>query len=288
MKALLLHLLRRQRALLLVICGFLLVLEAIFVHVLQSIQAVGGLDKLSGALGGFLQNLLRNQLGEVSARYSLGVFFRDPALLVPTLAVLMLAASQVRADRESGLADVYLARPLSRARYLATHALVTLFAGTAVALSVLAGLGLGLATARLQDPLPFVVYAQVAAAFLALMVFFGALTLWLSTGEARRGLVAARVTGVAVVGFLFEMFGPHWQPMATWRVLSPFFYFHPLGILDAHTGRVAAPALDPEGFLFTGEPLFPQPGALVNAAVLLGFAALFVALAFRRFARRDL
>ncbi|GJM20729.1 MAG: hypothetical protein DHS20C15_06440 [Planctomycetota bacterium] len=282
-----LHLLRRQLGLLITLALFFAATEIVFVQILESIQAEGGIGKLADALPGFVQNILQHQLGEMTGRAALGGFFRDPALIVPLLAVIVLAGTQLRADRESGLSDLYLARPLSRRSQLLTHLLNTWVPALVLPAAILLGLGLGLNLASIDNAPPFAVYVIAGSGLITLMMFFGALTLWLSTGEARRGSVVTRVAGVAVIGFLLEVVGTLWAPAALLRCFGPFFYFHPVGVLDAYNDA-SAPALDLQSMLVDAQPLFPQPGPGLNTLVLLGFTVLFLALAFRRFERRDL
>lgn len=295
MTALLAHLLRRQRTLLLSAMILLVLIEAALVHLLASIEASGGLGDVAAALGGFLESFLKTQLPEVSGRYSLAVVFRDPALLFPLLACVLLAATQPVADLHDGRLELQLARPLSRARCLTAHLLASLVAAVALPTALVGGLALGLGTADFPGALPLSTYALCAASMFALLVFFAGFGLWLAAGARRRGPVLGILGALIVPGFLLDMLGRAWAPLAAFRPLSPFYYFDPAAVLPPPSGTVAA--LVPEGALGLagiGDGVardgfwMPELGPLGNGLLLVGFGVLFAALAFRRFLRRDL
>lgn len=193
------------------------------------------------------------QMGLDAARSTLG-FLAVLAMMFGLTIALQVAwrVGAVRAEEESGLAEVMLAHPVSRTRWLAGH--VALAAGGGLALTLLAGSAVWVGC--VASGLDSVSWWQATSSLLnaaPVIVLVGGLSV-LAFGVAPRLTVAVPVTA-AVVGYLLTLVGPALK-WPQWVVdLSPFTHLalvpaEPwaatsgtvmagLGVLSATAGLVA-------------------------------------------------
>jgi ABC-type transport system involved in multi-copper enzyme maturation permease subunit len=144
-------------------------------------------------------------------------------------------------EREQGLLDLILSRPVTRARYLAAATLLVLFTALLSPLALLAGGALGLGVVDAPVPVRWGAYLPSAAALTLLLAAVGGYTLLFATGAVRRGVAIAQTVGVTLLFFWLDFMGEYWDLLATARTLSPFYYFDPAlaareGIPVLHTG----------------------------------------------------
>ncbi len=187
------------------------------------------------------------------------------SLTAPVLLIIMAVGVGTRAvagEEEDGQLDLVISHPVSRSRLLLERAAALAVAVTLGGLAVFAALLLTRGPAGLAAVQP----AGLAAASLLLALLglvYGALALCLGAASGRPGLATALSGLAAVLGYMGHTFAPRLEQLAWLRHLSPFHYA--LG----------------------GAPL--RDGlALGDAAILLGAAALLVALAVWLFNRRDI
>lgn len=187
------------------------------------------------------------------------------ALTAPVLLIIMALAMGTRAiagEEEEGQLDLVLSHPVSRGRLLLERAAALALAVTLGGLAVFITLWLARAPTGLTDVLP----AGLAAASLLLTLLglvYGALALCIGAATGRPGLSTAVAGLAAVLGYMGHTFAPGVEQLAWLRHLSPFHY------------------------ALAGSPL--RDGlAWGDAAVLLGAAALLIALALWLFSRRDI
>lgn len=240
-------------------------LETLLVVVAARVEAGPGLGRL---LEQFVPSAVRNamlsQFGLISFAGAVSFGFQHPVVLVGTLAFIVVAGTIPAAERESGLLDLILSRPVSRATYLAAVLALLVLGAVLLPLGVLGGAAAGLALEDVHGELPWTRYVPAAASLGMLLLAWGGVTLVFASGSPRRGPVAARVVGIALALYVVELLADLWQPFERIRWVSPFHYFKPVPAALS-TGLRAA-----------------------DAAVLLGVCAAGIAVALFRIRRADL
>ncbi|MCP3979122.1 MAG: ABC transporter permease [bacterium] len=222
--------LRQNGRLLGSLCAGLFGLELLLVWVMAQIDAGPGLQNLvQQAMPAPLQTLLNSQFASVTFAGAVAFGFRHPVTLVACSAFVILAGTIPAAEREAGLLDLVLSRPVERRSYLL--AIFGLIAVGAVALpaTLLAGVAVGLTQVDGPEAFPFSHYALAALGQVPLFLTFGGVTALLACGSPRRGPAAARMVGLLIVLFWVDALALLWAPLGNVRWLSPFYYFDPIG-----------------------------------------------------------
>jgi hypothetical protein len=247
-------------AIALVLCAFQLALIA----AASSIAADGNVGGLARLVPGFLQQSLGLALLSFAGMTTIGYFDAIIVMLVVLFAIHL--AAEPAGDIEAGLVDLILARPLPRA-WLLTRSVFVMMSSTSVLVLVMsAALWVGLlwlAPRQAIWPDPRVV-VKMGAHLILVAWCFGAWSLAASAWARRRGTAVAIVAIVGVALYLLDFVGMIWRPLARAATLSPFYYFHGGAILSgtASTAR--------------------------DLVVLGSIATAGVAVAYWRFAKRDL
>ncbi len=141
------------------------------------------------------------------------------ALIVAVALQVAWRMGAARSEEESGRAEVILARPVSRLRWLGGHAALSLLGGALLTLTTGTALWLG-AVASSSDEISWDAAMRSVANGLPVVVLIGGLAVF-SFGVLPRLTVAIPVI-VTVVGYLLTLLGPalHWP---AWVLdLSPF------------------------------------------------------------------
>jgi len=176
---------------------------------------------------------------------------------------IALPAQAIAGEAESGAIELVMAQPISRARYLAAHLTFGIGALAAVLGAGLAGTALG----QLAYSLDAFGWPRLAALFvngLLLQLAIYAVTLLASAYGREAGRVALVGVLVAVISYLVNAVATLWSKAEFLKPYSLHHYFDPREVLvNGHLSTTAAITL-----------------ALLTATT--------VALAFSRFARRDL
>jgi ABC-2 type transport system permease protein len=219
----------------------------------------------------FLQSFLPPDFVEmVFSQFGFGSFagtvsfgYQHPMTLVAGLAMVMVLATIPAQERESGLLDLILARPLARTAYLSAAALNVLTAALLMTLVVLGGTAVGLSLVERPEPVLWTAFLPSAEGFFLLLLAVGSYTLLFATGAKRRGIATAQAVGITMVFYWLDFMGDYWDLLETARRLSPFYYFDP--------ARAATSGL-----------------TLQEILVLAGIAAVALPAAFLNFRRQDL
>ena len=155
--------------------------------------------------------------------------FQHPAWSAMGLALAVMTATIPAAERESGLLDLLLARPVPRARYF-TATLVCLVVGMIlIPAAQLLGLVVGLATIEpSEEEVTWVQFLPTTVCMSALFLACGGLTLFFSSGAKRRGSASSRAVGVILVLYVVQAFIGLYAPLEKLAWLSPFHYFRPI------------------------------------------------------------
>jgi ABC-2 type transport system permease protein len=256
--------LRHQRLLLPALLAFAAGLQVVVVLVAASFETGPGIAGVLEMLPSFMQRVVGAQLRDAGFGTFVAFGLQHPALMVATIAWIVVVGTGPAADRDAGTLDLLLARPLPRARYLLSTAIAVALGAVALPLVALLGLAVGLATVTVEGELPWTAYVPAAAGLVALLLCVGGFTLLVSAGARRRGEAAARIVAVLLVLWLLETLADLSEIIDILRWISPFAWFRP--IRAALEGGVWAP---------------------MDLAVLCSAGVLMAAAAFLRFSRRD-
>jgi ABC-2 type transport system permease protein len=207
--------------------------------------------------------LILNQFGMTSFVSAVAFGFKHPLVLVAAVSVVITAASVPAAERETGLLDLIVARPVPRQRYLAAHVLLLLFIALVFPLALLAGAATGIAITGRGDEAAWTTYMAAAAALTPLLLLIGAYTLWFGAGARRRGSAIAPAIGLTLAFYMYEVLASMWQRLEPYEWATVFYFFAPVGQVTGEAGA--------------REPL-----------ILLALAVGVFALAFYRFAQQQL
>lgn len=241
----------------------------LFVAFLTTLEALGGLSQVGrrafvetppalAALAGSRSGLdVFTPLGLLAFAYNHPFFL---ALgLAPGLA---LGSAAVAGDVESGRAQLWYVRPVSRHRVLAGRVAAWVAVQTLVVAAAVVG---GVAGSALSEDLGgagMAVAARAGAQFLALSLAVGALAFAVSAFTSTRGGAVGTAVGLTLFAYLVNFVSLLWGSAAPLRWATPFGFYDPLAAVS--------------GF------------RLVDAAILTTVAAVLLGLAHVGLSRRDL
>lgn len=195
--------------------------------------------------------------------YLMSQLYSNVYPLVVLLLGISMASWAIAGAEGEGMLEVTLAAPLPRTslatgRWLATAAvtLVVVLLSTLVLISLAPGLGL-------LEGLPWWGPWSAALSMWALVFLYSSIAFGIGAAWGRRSWAIAGAAGLAVVGFLGQMFASLAAPLEYLRPTSPWYWF--LG---------SSPLSEPPG-----AASFALPVAVGIAIALLGMW---------RFARRDI
>lgn len=204
--------------------------ELLIVWVAARIDTGPGLQQLlESFVSPEVREIIFGQMGMASLGGAVSFGFQHPFVLVASVAAVVVLATRPAAERESGVLDLILSRPLSRSRYLAANELLLLLTAIFLPLVLLAGAAASLAVVEAAEPIPWTRYIPAAIGFGLLLLAVGGYTLLFSAKVRRRGTAIARAVGLTLGFYWLEFMGTFWDALATARYLSPFFYFDPVG-----------------------------------------------------------
>jgi ABC-2 type transport system permease protein len=259
------RLMRQHGRLLAGLLAGLFVVPMIVVFAAAQIEQGPGLQGMIDQLAPTgLRDFIAEQFGTVTFAGTVAFAFQHPAVIVAALAFVIVVGTVPAGERESGLLDLILARPLPRWRYFASVLMLVVLGALALPAAALGGVALGLGLVEGPEALPWHRYLPSAAGLACLMLCVGGYALLLAVGARRRGKAASRVAGLTLLLYVVDVLGNLWKPLESIRWISPFSYFDPI--------RAA--------ILEEIPPL--------HTAVLLSVFLLGTALALLRFRRQDL
>jgi ABC-2 type transport system permease protein len=173
------------------------------------------------------------------------------------------AAFAIAGERQRGTLEVLLARPVSRRSVFVTLYLVLVGIAVVTTAAQLLGTLAGAALYGVADQLDVASLAFLGLNTVALLAALGGTCLAASAAFDRPATPVAIGLVVVIAGYVLEVLGTLWPDAAFLQPWSPFHYLRPLEILG---GRNANPDL----------------------LLLVGLAAVAVAVGLDRFPRRDL
>jgi ABC-type transport system involved in multi-copper enzyme maturation permease subunit len=233
----------------------------------SEIERTQSFGRMAELLPAFLQRGLGSKamlLATFKGTVSFGYFHPVPCLLVTVIAIYLM--TEPAHEVESGLVDVELARSVPRHRLLTRTVVLAALAVVSMALVMFLGTYLG---GRIFDggrfDMPSIeVRARLLAHVAGVAACCGGFGLLLATFSRRWMTAFSTAALTAVVMYLLDFLAIGWRPMRNIAWISPFHYFPALSIVagDAPPAR--------------------------NLVVLFSSAAIFIALAYWQFQRRDL
>jgi ABC-2 type transport system permease protein len=262
-RSLLLRGLRQHATLLLALGAGLFLFEWAVVWVAARIDMGPGFRQfLEALLPPDVLEVIFSQFGFGSFQGTVSFGFQHPFTLVAGIAMVTVLATVPAHERETGLLDLILARPLPRWTYLTASAIMVLLTTLLATLSVLGGAALGLAVVEPPQAVEWTAFLSSAGILGLLLLVVGAYGLLFATAARRRGVAVAQVVAVTLLFYWLDFMGEYWELLESARKLSPFHYFDPA--LAAESGV--------------------PPGAVM---ILAGVALVSALGAFLSFSRQD-
>jgi ABC-2 type transport system permease protein len=210
------------------------------------------------------QQIVASQIGRISFPGIVAFGFQHPALLAAAFAFVIAVGTLPAGERESGLLDLLLARPVPRARYLTAVVMTMVVGAILLPAALLAGVALALQLIDVEGSLPWYRYLAPAAGLMTLLLAIGGYTLAIASVSRRRGTAVARAVGLTVAFYLLDFLANLWDPIGWLKWLTPFHYYKPIQAA-----------------------VFQQTPA-ENPIVLLALFTATTAIAFQAFHRQDL
>jgi beta-exotoxin I transport system permease protein len=220
--------LRHQRNLLAALVLGLAAFEMLLVVAVAQLEAGPGLRAMVDMLPAAIREALASQLSLLSFASAVAFGFQHPFAIAASVSFVVLAATVPAAERESGLLDLILARPVSRSRYLIAVTIPVVIGALLLPLAQLAGAVMGLSIVRTPGALPWTRYLPSAAGLATVLLAVGGYTLLLATGARRRGPAVARAVGFTLAMYVLEALANIWKALEWIRWASPFHYFNPV------------------------------------------------------------
>jgi ABC-type transport system involved in multi-copper enzyme maturation permease subunit len=255
---------QRSLTLLGALTALLVTFQLAIVALATSLNANGGFERIASLVPGFMQEAFAPAL--MSFHGMVSIAFIEPLIVILIVQFTIYIASEPAGDVESGLVDLILARAVPRAR-LVTRSLIAMSVAAAwfpvlIAICLRATLE-WIAPRQIAWP-SAVMIGRLMAELAALAWCFGGLGLAAAAWSRRRGSVQALVGVSAVALYLVEMIASAWLRARWAGWLSPFHYYGASAILAGRTtfGR--------------------------DVVILASIGAVAIAVAYWRFARRDL
>jgi ABC-type transport system involved in multi-copper enzyme maturation permease subunit len=259
-RALLLRNVYQQRRLLPALIAGVFGMELLIVQIAAAFGPT--MTEMFESLPPLFRSFVGAQLEELSLSAFIGFGFQHPAILAMALSLVVLTATVPAAERDSGMLDLLLARPVPRSTYFAATLGSIAIGAVVLPVSQLFGTMVGLATVRVEDEPAWTQFIPSALGQAALILAFGGLTLLFASGAKRRGPASSRAVAVILVLYVLEAFGSLYAPIERLSWLSLFHYFQPI------SSAIRGPSWS--------DPL-----------ILLAVFAVSTSAAFVRFERRD-
>ena len=220
--------LRQHTGLLGILSASLLLFQWAVVWVADRIEAGPGFRELfSGLLPPGMQEAILGQFGFATFGGAVSFGYQHPFSLVAAIALVTVMATIPAREREAGLLDLILARPLTRTQYMAACGLLVLLAALLPPLALLGGGTLGLVFVETSDVVSWTAYLPAATGLSFLLLAIGGYTLLLSTQAKRRGLAIGRAVGITLFFYWLDFMGGYWDLLEQPQRISPFHYFDP-------------------------------------------------------------
>ncbi len=242
----------------------LFLLEGLIIQLAKAFEGGPGIEQILDMLPDMILDLVKAQIPAFTFPAFAAFGFMHPGALVGSSAVIVMFATAPAGERDSGLLDLLLSRPVTRTKHLLASLLGIVITATAMPLCLLAGCATGLALVDVPGELPWTAYVPAAGLLACLLAAVGGFSLLVGATAQRRGTAAARIAAVLLVTYVVDTLTKVFGSLDALRWATPFHYFDPI------TATI------------------DEGGHWGDAAVLLGAAVVPTLLAFRCWRTRDL
>jgi len=174
-----------------------------------------------------ISEVIFSQFGFTSFEGAVAFGYQLPFSMAGSIAMVMVAATLPASEREKGYLELFLARPLPRARYLLSTLLFVITAAMVLPLGLLLGTAVGLRVIESPAEIGWTDYTPAAFALALLLLAVGSYTLLFATGARRRGIAVAQGVAFTLAFSWMDFMGDYWDTLLYARKASPFFYFDP-------------------------------------------------------------
>jgi len=183
-------------------------------------------------------DIIFGQFGFASFGGAVSFGYQHPMALVAGVAMMVVVATLPAQERETGLLDMILSRPLTRRQYLMAAALLVVVAAVLPSAALLVGGAAGLTVVEAPEAIPWTRYIPSAIMLTLLLLAVGSYVLLFATDAKRRGTAVSQAVGITLLFYWLDFMGDYWDLLDTARRLSPFHYFDPAAAAD--TGMAGA------------------------------------------------
>jgi len=261
------HSLGRLRTALLVMAASLATFQVLLAMAAAALQRQGRFEQLAGLVPPFVRELFGTALVSMMSFSGIMALGYYHVVIVAVLVGLVVAiATEPAAEVETGFADLVLAQAVSRDAVIARSVVLLAICPALVLAAMTTGTFTGLwwAGPAAGSRPPARLVWKLATGLWSVLVCWGGVSLVIGAASRRRAVAAGIAGGAAAALMLVDYLSRVWKPIRGIARLSPFHYYNPLDLV-------------------MGKPL--PPG---DIGILLGAAAVAVALAFALFRRRDI
>jgi ABC-2 type transport system permease protein len=266
--------LRHMRWILIGLALGLAAFEVFIIHLAEAFDAGPGIQQFLDMMPQIIHDLVNSQIAAQTFPAFVAFGFMHPAAMVGCTALIVLLATSPAGERDTGLLDLLLARPLPRTTYLTATVVGIVLVAVILPACMLAGCALGLSLVDVPDELPWTDYGMAATQLAALLMAIGGFAMLVAVISQRRGTAIARILAVLLLAYVLDTMAKVFTALAPLQWLTPFHYFDPMGaVLD----------FDPLGTTADG-----RISPLGNLGILLVLAIGTTALAYRSYRARDL
>ena len=229
MRALLGRQLRHHTRLLLAAMAGLAGFQVIIIVVMNALTRAPQMQTLlSSMLPGPMRQLMFEQFGFASFASGVAFGFEHPFSLALSIALIVVLASVPAAEREMGLLDLLLARPVPRQRYLGAQLVMVVAATVVLPSMLLLGTVVGTTLVEATGEISWTAYIRSASAYTPLLLVIGSYTLLLATLAKRRGQAVAFSVGLTLSFYLYDFIAGVWDPLKPYHWASIFDYYDPV------------------------------------------------------------
>ncbi|MDH3456667.1 MAG: ABC transporter permease [Gemmatimonadota bacterium] len=220
--------LRHRARLLLALSLGLGVAELLFIQVAGALESGPGLQGVVRMMPPAIQSVFGQQLTLASFGAAVAFGFQHPAILMAALAFVVVACTIPPAERETGVMELILARPIPRAHYLLGAFATAVVGAVMIPAALLTACVVGLAIVDAPGQLSWDRYVMSAVGMTALLLAFAGIALMLGARAARRGVAVPRTVGLILTLYLVDVFAERLAWLGWLRWASPFHYFRPI------------------------------------------------------------
>jgi ABC-2 type transport system permease protein len=231
------HSLRRVKTLVGVIALVLAAFQVLASLMSATFEESQAFARITALVPGFIKQAMgASVLGMLSFTGVVCLGYFHFAVVGVLVGLAIAVATEPASERDSGFADLVLARPVTRHAVIARSSLLIIVCAGFVVGMMTIGTWVGLAWLAPPGaawPAPRII-VSLAANLTALMLCWGGVALAVGTATHRRS-TAAGIAGVLALGlFLFDYVARVWRPAKPLAWLSPFHYYDPVNLVLGH------------------------------------------------------